>query len=127
MATVKRTRPWGRRSTSALVFGGLALAVLGPAGAPAHAAPDPAPTGHWCPGDPWDASWGSVSDWDWNRCHDWQRAGGPSGPAGAGPWGPAPVWAPPRPAQPSWAPGANLMWNPLNGWGFWNNGVWTSA
>lgn len=126
MATVKRTRRWGRRATSALVSGGVALAALGGPGAPAQAVPG-APVGHWCPGEQWDPSWGSVSDWDWHQCHDWQRPGGPFGPAGAGQWGPAPVWAPPRPPQPTWAPGANLMWNPLNGWGFWNNGIWTPA
>ena len=68
----------------------------------------------------------ASSDWDWNHCHDWQGPGGPYGPAGWGPWGPPPGWAPPQPSAPPWAPGANLMWNPTaNGWGLWNNGVWT--
>jgi hypothetical protein len=120
MATVKSARSWVRRSTAALVSVGWALS----GGALAQAAP--APTGHWCPGDPWNPGWSTVSDWDWNHCHDWQRAGGPSAPAGFGPWGPPPPWAPPPPAPPPWAPGANLMWNQTaHGWGFWNNGIWT--
>jgi len=111
-----------------LLGGGLALSVFGLAGGPgpvAQAAPAPAPSYRWCPGDPWDPGWNNVEDWDWNICHDWQRAGGPSAPAGWGPWGPPPGWAPPRPPQPEWAPGANVMWNPLTGWGFFNAGIWT--
>jgi hypothetical protein len=128
MNAVKQTRPWVRLPTSVLAAGGFALSAFGLAGGIAQAAPAPAPSYHWCPGDQWDPSWGKVSDWDWNRCHDWQGSGGPyqGRPAGSGPWGPAPVWAPPQPPQPSWAPGAILMWNPtVNSWGFWNNGVWT--
>jgi hypothetical protein len=127
--TVEQTRPWIRLCTSALADTVLALSAFGLAGGPdlwAQAAPDPAPNYHWCPGNQWDPSWGNISDWDWNQCHDWQGPGGPYGSAGWGPWGPPPPWAPPQPPQPRWAPGANLMWNPTaNGWGFWNNGVWT--
>jgi hypothetical protein len=119
---------WVRRSTNVLLGGALALSVFGLAGLPgpsAQAAPAPAPTNHWCPGDRWDPGWGDVYDWDWNHCHDWQ---GQAGPAGWGPWGPPMGWALPRPPQPSWAPGARLMWNPTaNVWGFWNNGIWTPA
>lgn len=108
--------------------GGLVLAAFGLVGGPgpwAQAAPAPAPSYRWCPGDPWDPSWNNVEDWDWNVCHEWQRPGGPSAPAGWGPWGPPPGWAPPRPPQPAWAPGANVMWDPLTGWGFFNAGIWT--
>jgi hypothetical protein len=57
MATLKR-------SSRVLAVGGLALAVLGPTGGPlAQAAPAPAPTYHWCPGDQWDPSWGKAYDW----------------------------------------------------------------
>ncbi|WP_082947630.1 hypothetical protein [Mycobacterium sp. E2479] len=125
MATGKRAVRW---STSAMVRGALALSALGlTGGVVAQAAPALPPTGHWCPGDPWNPAWGKVSDWDWNQCHDWQHPGGPSGPAGWGPWGPPPAWAPPQPPQPAWAPGAQMMWNPTGAgnWGIWNNGVWT--
>jgi hypothetical protein len=124
MATAKQTRPWVRRS--ARVLGGLALCAFGLAGGPwAEAAPTPVPSNHWCPGDQWDPGWGTVYDWDWNHCHDWQ---GRPGPAGWGPWGPPMGWAPPQPPAPPWAPGAQLMWNPtVNVWGFWNNGIWTAV
>lgn len=128
MATVKRTRPWIWRSTTLLVSGGLAWSGFGPSGVGplAQAAPVPAPSHHWCPGDQWDPGWGNVYDWDWNHCHDWQGPAGQSGPAGSGPWGPPPPWAPPQPAPPSRAPGAQLMWNPAAAnWGFWDNGIWT--
>jgi hypothetical protein len=129
MATVKQTRPWVRRSTSVLVGGGLALSALGPAGGSgprAQGAPPPAPSHHWCPGDQWDPGWGKAYDWDWNHCHYWQGPAGQSGPAGWGPWEPPPAWAPPQPPPPPWPPGAQLMWNTTaNGWGFWNNGIWT--
>jgi hypothetical protein len=139
MATAKQTKPWVRRFTSVLVGGGLAMATFGAAfgstfglaggiGPLARAAPPPAPTNHWCPGDQWNPGWGEVYDWEWNHCHDWQGAAGQSGPVGWGPWGPPLGWAPPRPPQPSSAPGAVLMWNPTaNVWGFWNNGIWTPA
>ncbi|MEE3753614.1 hypothetical protein [Mycobacterium intracellulare] len=125
MATVKGTGSWLRRGARVLVGSGLALSFLGLAGGPgAQAAP--APTDHWCPGDQWSPAWGNVLDWDWNRCHDWQHPGGPTGPSGSGPWGPPPAWAPPQPPQPAWAPGAQLMWNPTDAdWGLWNNGIWT--
>jgi hypothetical protein len=101
----------------------LAVFGLGLAGNPVARS---APSSHWCPGDQWDPGWGRVANWDWHQCHDWQHPGGPFGPAGWGPWGPPPPWAPPQPPPPPWAPGANLMWNPTaNGWGLWNNGVWT--
>src|SRR6516225_1193416 len=113
--TVKQTRPWVLFA-SVLAGSGLALSGLGLVGGIALAAPPPAPGNHWCPGDPWNPGWGKVSNWDWNHCHDWQGPGGPFGPAGWGPWGP----------PPPWATGANLMWNPTaNGWGFFNNAVWT--
>jgi hypothetical protein len=100
----------------------LGLAALGLAGGTAEASP--VPTYHWCPGNPWDPSWSPVLDWNWNQCHDWQRAGGPA-PASWGPWGPPPPWAPPAPPPPPWAPGANIMWNQTaHAWGFWNNGIW---
>jgi hypothetical protein len=103
----------------AALVGGWALSIAPAAGA--------APTNHWCPGDPWNPGWGSVYEWDWNHCHDWQGAA-QRGPVGSGPWGPAPPWAPPPPPQPGWAPGAQLMWNPTGGnWGFWNDGIWTPA
>ncbi|EUA25870.1 putative secreted protein antigen [Mycobacterium intracellulare 1956] len=70
-----------------LVSSGLALSALGLAGGPgAQAAP--APTDHWCPGEPWNPAWGNVLDLDWNRCHEWQHPGGPTAPSGWGPWGP---------------------------------------
>lgn len=125
MATVERAVRW---CASAMMGGALTLSALGVAGdTVALAAPAPAPTGHWCPGDPWNPGWGNVSDWDWHQCHDWQHPGGPSAPAGWGPWGPPPPWAPPRPPQPDWAPGAQMMWNPTGAgnWGIWNNGIWT--
>ena len=128
MVTAKRTKPWVRLYTGVLASGGLALSAFGMAGGPdirAEAAPVPAPSYHWCPGDQWDPVWGN--NWDVNHCHDWQGAGGQAqgGPAGWGPWGPPPPWAPPQPPPPPWAPGAQLMWNPTAGWGLWNNGVWT--
>ncbi|WP_414738881.1 hypothetical protein [Mycobacterium nebraskense] len=128
MAAVKQTGRWVRGSTGILMGCGLALSALG-LGGTAQAAPVPAPTAHWCPGNQWDPSWGIVYNWDWNQCHDWQGPAGQSFPAGAGPWGPPPAWAPtPPPPPPSWAPGAQLMWNPTRGtWGFWNNGIWTPA
>lgn len=108
-----------RQFLSVLVRGGLALSALGLAGGMAQAAPGH----HWCPGDQWDPSWGTAYDWDWGQCHDWQGA---AGPAGFGPWGPPPVWAPPQPFPPPWAPGAHVMWKTTdNAWGFWNNGIWT--
>jgi hypothetical protein len=115
------------RFASVVVGGALALSALGLGGTVVQAAPAPAPAGHWCPGDQWNPAWGNVLDWDWNHCHDWQRPGGPSAPAGWGPWGPPPAWAPPQPPQPQWAPGAQMMWNPTGGgnWGIWNNGIWT--
>ncbi|AYJ06004.1 hypothetical protein [Mycobacterium avium] len=125
MTTEKRTAGW---AASVVTGGALAMSVVGLADGPvAAAAPAPAPTGHWCPGDPWNPSWGNVLDWDWHQCHDWQHPGGPTGPAGWGPWGPPPAWAPPPPPQPAWAPGAQMMWNPTGAgnWGIWNNGVWT--
>jgi hypothetical protein len=116
------------KTRAASALGALALLAFGLAGAPgpwAQAAPAPIPGNHWCPGDPWDPGWGTAYNWDWNHCHDWQ---GLPGPAGWGPWGPPPGWAPPQPPPPAWAPGARLMWNPtLNSWGFWNNGIWTSV
>jgi hypothetical protein len=122
--TVEQTRPRLRLRTRVLAGGWLALSAFGLVGGIAQAAP--APSNRWCPGDQWNPGWGKVSDWDWNRCHDWQGPGGPFGPAGWGQWGPPPAWAPPQPPQPAWAPGANLMWNPTaNCWGFWNNGIWT--
>ncbi|BBZ42770.1 hypothetical protein MPRM_00510 [Mycobacterium parmense] len=121
---MKQVTPWVRPIAGALVAGAVLWSAAGPTGAGrAVAAPAPAPSNHWCPGDQWNPGWGNAYDWDWNRCHDWQ---GPASPAGAGPWGPAPVWAPPQPPPPSWAPGARLMWNPTAGvWGFFNNGIWT--
>ncbi len=125
MVTAKQ--PWVRRSASVLLGGALALSAFGQPGAPlAQAAP--APGNHWCPGDSWDTAWGTVYNWDWRQCHDWQGRPGQSGPAGWGPWGPPMGWAPPPPPPPLWAPGAQLMWNPTgNVWGFWNNGIWTPA
>lgn len=41
----------------------LALSALGLAGGP-HAQAAPAPTDHWCPGEPWNPAWGNVLDWD---------------------------------------------------------------
>jgi hypothetical protein len=128
MATAYQGKPWVRRFTSVLLGCGLALSAFGLVGGlgaqGAQAAP--APGNHWCPGDAWNPGWGTVYDWDWNRCHDWQGPAGQSGPAGAGPWGPTPVWATPQPPPPPWAPGAQLMWNlTANGWGFWNNAIWT--
>jgi hypothetical protein len=131
MGTVKHTRPRVRLCTSVLAGAGLGVFALGLAGGIAQASPAPAPNSHWCPGNPWDPSWGN--NLDPNHCHDWQGPGGPyqGGPGGLvgwGPWGPPPPWAPPPPPPPPWAPGANLMWNPnANSWGFWNNGVWTSV
>jgi hypothetical protein len=71
------------RQAAAGVFVGAALALF--AGGTAQAAP--APTFHWCPGQPWDPGWGAIYDWDWNHCHDWDRAAGQGGPMGNGPWG----------------------------------------
>ncbi|WP_156690408.1 hypothetical protein [Mycobacterium sp. Marseille-P9652] len=122
MNAENRTRRW----STGLLAGGLALTALGLAGGTAEAAPPPPPSGHWCPGEPWNPGWGKVTDWDWNQCHDWPGPGAPFGPGGWGPWGPPPIWAPPQPPPPPWAPGANLMWNPVaNTWGLYNHGVWT--
>jgi len=120
MATVKR-------STRLLTVGGLMFSAFGLAGGSlAQAAPAPAPTYHWCPGDQWDPSWGKAYDWDWSHCHDGQGPAGQTGPVGFGPWGVPPTWAPPQPPPPPWAPGAQVMWNQTaNGWGFWNNRIWT--
>ena len=131
-----RRRGWVRLCTRVLAGGGLAVSAFGLAGGPdpwAQAAPAPMPDNHWCPGDNWDPAWGNNYNWNWNQCHDWQAparqgAGGMSqgGPAGWGPWGPPPPWAPPQPPPPAWAPDAHLTWNPTAGnWGFFNNGVWT--
>jgi hypothetical protein len=127
MDSVKQTRSWIRLCTSVLAGGALAWSGIGLTGGVAQGAPPPAPSYHWCPGDPWNPGWGNVNDWDWNHCHDWQGSQGPYGPAGSGPWGPPPAWAPgPPPPPPPWAPGANMMWNPTGAnWGFWNNGIWT--
>jgi hypothetical protein len=116
MTTEQQTRPWIRLSTAVLAGAGLALSAFGLAVGTAQAAPAPAPTYHWCPGDRWDQGWGN--NWDWNHCHDW----GPAGPVG---YVVPPPWAPPPPAPPIWAPWASVAWNPdANAWGFWNNGVW---
>ena len=124
--TVKQTSPWVRLCAGVLASGGLAVTGLGLAGGIAQGAPPPAPSSRWCPGDQWNPVWGNISDWDWGHCHDWQGLAGPYGPAGWGPWGPPPAWAPPQPPPPPWAPGANMMWNPTaNSWGFWNSGIWT--
>lgn len=124
---MKQSRPWVRLYASVLAGGGLALSAFGLTGGPAplaQAAPIPAPSNHWCPGDLWDPGWGRNYNWDWNQCHDWQT---PGAPLGWGPWGPPPGWAPPQPPPPAWAPQAHLMWNPtVNSWGFFNNGIWTS-
>lgn len=126
MGAVEQTRPWQWWPTQLLVGVGLALWVFGLTGGIAHAAPAPSPNTHWCPGDYWDPGWDDIYNWDWNHCHDWQGYSGQAARAGWGPWGPPPGWASPRPPQPDWAPGAQLMWNPTaNGWGFWNNGIWT--
>jgi len=112
------TKPWLRLGTSVLAAGGLALSALGLA-FPAQAAPSPAPTFHyhWCPGDNWNPAWGN--NWNWNQCHDWDDGGVPAG------WAPPPPWATPPPPPPPWAPGIAVVWNPgVNGWGFFNNGIW---
>jgi hypothetical protein len=118
MSTKKKTRPWLRLCTSALAAGGLAVSALGLVSGAAEAAPLPAPTyhHHWCPGDGWDQGWGNNSDW--NHCHDWDDN------FGAGYQGPPP-WAAPQPPPPPWAPWAPVVWDPnMNGWGFWNGGIW---
>ncbi|WP_244892525.1 hypothetical protein [Mycobacterium asiaticum] len=124
MTTSTRAIPWLVRFSGVLV---LVLAALGCAGGPsAQAFPAPLPSNHWCPGDFWDPAWDDIYNWDWNQCHDWHGPTGQGAMAGWGPWGPPPGWAPPRPPQPTWAPGAKLMWNPTaNSWGFWNNNIWT--
>jgi hypothetical protein len=119
MATARKTR----MLVAGLALPTLGLAALGLAGGTAEAAP--VPSYHWCPGGQWDPGWGSIYDWDWNRCHDWQRAAGQGGPMGQGPWGVPPSWAPPPPPAPPWAPGADIMWNQTaRAWGLWNNGIW---
>lgn len=75
MATLKRAV---RRSASVVVGGALAVMAVALGGTVAQAAPAPARIGHWCPGDPWNPTWGNVADWDWNQCHDWQRPAGPT-------------------------------------------------
>ena len=118
MSTNKLTRPWLRLGAGVLTSGGLALSALGLA-CSAQAAPFPAPTYHyhWCPGDRWDPGWGNNANW--GGCHDWDDNYAPAG------WAGAPVWAPPQPPPPFWAPWASVVWNPdVNGWGFWNGGVW---
>jgi hypothetical protein len=120
MNTIKRTRPWLRLCTSVVAAGGLASSALGLASGTAQAAPSPTPMfhHHWCPGDRWDGGWGN--NWDWGNCHDWDDNWG----AGAG-WEAPPPWAGPVPQPPPWAPWAAVVWNPgVNGWGFWNNGIW---
>ena len=108
-------RTVGRRL---LIGAGLVMWVFGLGVAQAA----PMPSNHWCPGDYWDPGWQDIYNWDWRQCHDWQNKGF----AGWGQWGPPPGWASPRPPQPEWAPGAQLLWNPtVGGWGFWNNNVWT--
>jgi hypothetical protein len=119
------TRVKQSRRALALAFALCAFGLAG--GGVAQAAPAPAPTNHWCPGDLWDPAWGTNYNWNWNQCHDWQAPSGQRSLAGWGPWGPPPPWAPPQPPPPAWAPQAHLMWNPTVGaWGFFNNGIWTS-
>ena len=118
MATTKQL------AARVLLCGAMTLAACGLADGVAAAAP--APSFHWCPGQPWDQGWGSIYDWDWNQCHDWERSAGQGGPMGNGPWGLPPSWAPPQPSPPPWAPGASVMWNmTARAWGFWNNKIWT--
>ena len=129
MATANQASPWALRLASVLVGGEMVLSAFGLAGGFgcwAQAAPAPAPSYHWCPGDQWDPSWGKAYNWDWNQCHDGPGPAGQTGPASWGPWGVPPSWAPPQPPPPPWAPGAQVMWNQTaNGWGFWNNRIWT--
>jgi hypothetical protein len=118
MATTKQL------AARVLLCGAMALVACGLADGVAAAAP--APSFHWCPGQPWDQGWGSIYDWDWNQCHDWERSAGQGGAMGNGPWGLPPSWAPPQPSPPPWAPGASVMWNmTARAWGFWNNKTWT--
>jgi hypothetical protein len=128
MTKDKQARPYVRLCTTALVAGGLALSGLGLVAGTAQAAPVPAPTyhHHWCPGDQWDPGWGPYGNW--NSCRDWDDSVGPAawqgGPPGGWQGGPPP-WAAQQPPPPFWAPWASVMWNPdMNGWGFWNAGVW---
>ncbi len=118
-----------KHAASVYMWAALALCALGLPGAiadPTGAQAAPAPTFHWCPGQQWDPGWGSIYDWDWNHCHDWERAAGQGGAMGNGPWGVPPTWAPPQPPPPPWAPGAQVMWNmTARAWGFWNNNIWT--
>jgi hypothetical protein len=117
MNTAMRERPWLRVCTGVLAAGGIAVSSLGSATGVAQAAPAPAPTYHWCPGQQWNPGWGN--NWDWNNCHDWEDNNNPAG------WGPPPPWAPPPPPPPPWAPWVHVMWNPgANHWGYWNNGMW---
>jgi hypothetical protein len=124
MNTNTQTRPWVRLCTGALAAGGLAMAALGLSSGTAAAAPPPAPTNHWCPGEQWNPGWGPNPNW--NNCRDWEGnygnyGGGYGGPAGYG----APPWAPPPPGPPPWAPWAQVVWNAqVNGWGYWNGPVW---
>jgi hypothetical protein len=118
--TTMQARPWLRLCTGVLAAGGLAVSALGLASGTAEAVPSPAPMDHhhWCPGDYWDRGWGDNPDW--NHCRDWDDN------FGAGFRG-APDWAPPPPPPPFWAPWAPVVWNAdVNGWGFWNAGVWVS-
>ena len=117
MNTAMRERPWLRVCTGVLAAGGIAVSALGLATGVAQAAPAPAPTYHWCPGQQWNPGWGN--NWDWNNCHDWEDNNNPAG------WGPPPPWAPPPPPPPPWVPWVHVMWNPgANQWGYWNNGMW---
>lgn len=50
-----------------MVSAGLGFAGLGVAGG-VQAQVGPFPQYHWCPGQPFDPSWGP--NWDWNTCHD---------------------------------------------------------
>src|ERR1700744_3805891 len=102
MATMKQL------AAQVLLCGAMAFAACGLTDGIAAAAP--APSFHRCPGHPWDPGWGSIYDWDWNQCHDWERAAGQGGPMGNGPWGLPPAWAPPPtpPPPPRGPPGHTL-------------------
>jgi hypothetical protein len=110
--------------TGALIAGSIAAAGLG-LGLGSAAAERPAPTGTWCPGQPFPLA-GAVFDWDMNVCHDYWFVSPPAGnvpinlngiqmdswvwTSGAPPWLPdvAPAQPPPPPE-----PGSYCDTNPI--------------
>ena len=101
----------------------MVFAACGLAGGIAAAAP--APSFHWCPGQPWDpagaaSTTGTGTTVTTGRAQqvkvvDGQRALGSPAVLGAAATAPAAV-----------GPRRSVMWNmTARAWGFWNNKIWT--